>query len=122
MKTIEVKRNEKLSYRQFSYFCMHCIGAIIHVACLSGRIVKGDIIVSCFTNKAYEVQEIGVLRPNQVNTGVLNAGQVGYIVSTMRSIKEALVGDTIFQEKHPVDAMPGFKAPKPMVKTQFSSD
>ena len=43
------------------------------------------------------------------------AGQVGYIVSNMRSIKEALVGDTIFKEHQKVEPLPGFKKPKAMV-------
>lgn len=43
------------------------------------------------------------------------AGQVGYMICNMRSIKEALVGDTIYREGYAVDPLPGFKKPKPMV-------
>lgn len=89
------------------------------IACVDGKIQKGDLVSSCYSGKSYEVQEIGLLRPNQLKTNELYAGQVGYMICNIRSLKEALVGDTIYQSGHQVEALPGFKAPKPMVYSGF---
>ena len=45
----------------------------------------------------------------------LYAGQVGYLITGMKTIKEARVGDTIYHTKNPVEPFPGFKPAKPMV-------
>lgn len=94
-------------------------GAIIYVACASGEIKRGDRITSYFTKKSYEVQQVGIARPNFVPTNKLYAGQVGFMICNMRSIKEAFVGDTIYLEKTKVEPFEGFKSPKPMVFSGF---
>ena len=43
------------------------------------------------------------------------AGQVGYMVAGMKDVKEAQIGDTLYHQQHPVDALPGFKPAKAMV-------
>jgi translation factor GUF1, mitochondrial len=95
-------------------------GAIIYVACIDGEIQRGSRITSCFTKKTYEIQEVGIIRPNLVETSSLSAGQVGYIMCNMRSLKESVVGDTIHAEKA-TDVVPlvRFKTPKPMVYSGF---
>ena len=89
------------------------------MACFQGQIKKSDKISSCFSNKTYEVSEVGLARPDFVPANALYAGQVGYMICNIRSIKEALVGDTIHSEKSIVQPFPGFKQPKPMVFSGF---
>ncbi|KAG0495941.1 hypothetical protein HPP92_000632 [Vanilla planifolia] len=76
---------------------------------------KGDKIASCATGQVYEVSDVGIMHPELTPTGVLFTGQVGYVVSGMRSTKEARVGDTLHQAKISVQPLPGFKPAKHMV-------
>lgn len=90
-------------------------GVICHVAVVDGSLRKGDKISSVATAQAYEVSDVGILHPELVSTGVLFTGQVGYVVSGMRSTKEARVGDTLYHTRKTVEPLPGFKPAKHMV-------
>jgi elongation factor 4 len=90
-------------------------GVICLVALNNGVIKKGDNITLNYTNNSYEVLELGLMYPDMVQQPALYAGQVGYLVAGMKTVKEARVGDTIYHYKKPVPALPGFKPAKPMV-------
>ncbi|XP_064343089.1 translation factor GUF1, mitochondrial isoform X3 [Camelus dromedarius] len=90
-------------------------GVIANVALFDGAVSKGDKIVSAHTQKTYEVNEVGVLNPNEQPTHKLYAGQVGYLIAGMKDVSEAQIGDTLYLHKQPVEPMPGFKSAKPMV-------
>eukprot|EP00047_Mylnosiga_fluctuans_P008313 m.6808 g.6808 ORF g.6808 m.6808 type:complete len:642 (+) comp2134_c0_seq1:16-1941(+) len=90
-------------------------GVIMLMEIVDGTLRKGDKITSTHTKLSYEVLEVGLKQPNQVPTGQLCTGQVGYVIAGMRSTEEAYAGDTFFGRGVPVEPLPGFKAPKPMV-------
>ncbi|KAI4339567.1 hypothetical protein MLD38_024495 [Melastoma candidum] len=90
-------------------------GVICHVAVVDGVVRKGDKISSAATGHSYEILDIGIMHPELTPTGVLLTGQVGYIVSGMRSTKDARVGDTLHHTRSTVQALPGFKPAKHMV-------
>ncbi|PKA63413.1 Translation factor GUF1 like, mitochondrial [Apostasia shenzhenica] len=90
-------------------------GVICHVAVVDGALRKGDKIASSATDHVYEVLDVGIMHPELTPTGVLFTGQVGYVISGMRSTKEARVGDTLYQAKSTVVPLPGFKPAKHMV-------
>ncbi|MBT4855989.1 elongation factor 4 [bacterium] len=90
-------------------------GVVCLVAIKDGMLKKGDIIALAQAEKKYEVLEIGLMYPEETPTGALYAGQVGYIITGMKTVKEAQVGDTIYNTAQPVEAFPGFKPAKPMV-------
>ncbi|XP_011749538.1 translation factor GUF1, mitochondrial isoform X3 [Macaca nemestrina] len=90
-------------------------GVIANVALFDGVVSKGDKIVSAHTQKTYEVNEVGVLNPNEQPTHKLYAGQVGYLIAGMKNVIEAQIGDTLYLHKQPVEPLPGFKSAKPMV-------
>uniref|UniRef100_A0A7N5KPR8 GTP binding elongation factor GUF1 n=1 Tax=Ailuropoda melanoleuca TaxID=9646 RepID=A0A7N5KPR8_AILME len=90
-------------------------GVIANVALFDGVVSKGDKIVSAHTKKTYEVNEVGVLNPNEQPTHKLYAGQVGYLIAGMKDVTEAQIGDTLYLQKQPVEPLPGFKSAKPMV-------
>ncbi|KAI8533886.1 hypothetical protein RHMOL_Rhmol10G0045200 [Rhododendron molle] len=90
-------------------------GVICHVAVVDGTLRKGDKISSAATGQSYEVLDVGIMHPELKPTGVLLTGQVGYVVSGMRSTKEARVGDTLHQSRSIVEPLPGFKPVKHMV-------
>ncbi|XP_035944832.2 translation factor GUF1, mitochondrial isoform X2 [Halichoerus grypus] len=90
-------------------------GVIANVALFDGVVSKGDKIISAHTKKTYEVNEVGVLNPNEQPTHKLYAGQVGYLIAGMKDVTEAQIGDTLYLHKQPVEPLPGFKSAKPMV-------
>ncbi|XP_065878919.1 translation factor GUF1 homolog, mitochondrial [Euphorbia lathyris] len=90
-------------------------GVICHVAVVDGMLRKGDKISSGATGQSYDILDVGIMHPELTSTGVLLTGQVGYVVSGMRSTKEARVGDTLSHSRSTVEALPGFKPAKHMV-------
>ena len=80
-----------------------------------GCIKKGDSIMSCNSGKKYDIFEVGLLHPECVPLKQLSAGQVGYVFTNMKDATEANIGDTFYKENFKVQALPGFKLPKPMV-------
>nr|XP_048270971.1 translation factor GUF1, mitochondrial isoform X3 [Myodes glareolus] len=90
-------------------------GVIANIALFDGVVSKGDKIVSAHTKKTYEVNEVGVLNPNEQPTQKLYAGQVGFLIAGMKDVTEAQIGDTLYLHNHPVEPLPGFKSAKPMV-------
>lgn len=90
-------------------------GVICLIAIKDGTIKVGDSITFAQTGKNYEVLEIGLMYPDETPVDALYAGQVGYLVAGMKTVREARVGDTIFHTKKEVTPFPGFKPSKPMV-------
>ena len=90
-------------------------GVICLIEVIDGSISKGDKIISAHSGLEYEVLDIGLMYPEPTITGSLFTGQVGFLISGMKTVKEARVGDTFYHTKKPVVALPGFKPAKPMV-------
>ncbi len=90
-------------------------GIVCLIAVNDGIIKKGENITLAQVETSYEVQELGLMYPNETPAEALYAGQVGYIITGMKTIKEARVGDTIYHSKNPIIPFPGFKPAKPMV-------
>jgi translation factor GUF1, mitochondrial len=90
-------------------------GVICLIALKDGIITKGDMITLAQANRSYEVLEIGLMYPAETPQNALYAGQVGYLIAGMKTVKEARVGETIFHARKPVTPFPGFKPAKPMV-------
>ena len=94
-------------------------GVIIHIRMKEGRIKKGDSIRFMSNNADYKVEQIGIFRINYEETGVLEAGDVGYIVAGCKTVSDVKVGDTVTLSNDPAESpLPGFKEVKPVV---FSS-
>lgn len=90
-------------------------GVICLIAVKNGVIRKGDYVALAQTGNEYEVLDIGIMYPDQTPTGALYPGQVGYVITGMKTVKEARVGDTIFHKKKVGKPFPGFTPAKPMV-------
>lgn len=90
-------------------------GVVSLIALEQGALKKGDIITVTSSGSSYEILEIGIMYPEQVPTDALYAGQVGYIIAGMKTVKEARIGDTIHLKSSPVSVYPGFKPARPMV-------
>ena len=91
-------------------------GIIAYFKILNGRIRKGDFVKFVNTGKQYNAEEIGVLKLNLSPCDELSAGNVGYIISGIKTSREVKVGDTITHVAQPCDnAIEGFQEVKPMV-------
>ncbi|KAI0317581.1 GTP-binding protein lepa [Amylostereum chailletii] len=90
-------------------------GVISLVSVQNGVLRKGDKIVSCHTRKKYDVIEVGIMHPEEVPTGQLLPGQVGFVACNMKQSSEAHIGDTLYLAGEVVEPMPGFQPAKSMV-------
>ena len=91
-------------------------GIIAYFKIINGRIRKKDLVKFVATGKEYDADEIGVLKLGLVPRDELSAGDVGYIISGIKTAKEVKVGDTITHVDRPCDkAISGFEEVKPMV-------
>ncbi|MCC8115481.1 MAG: translation elongation factor 4 [Bacteroidales bacterium] len=91
-------------------------GIIAYFKIVNGTIRKNDFVKFVSTGKEYHADEIGVLKLSMSPREELSAGNVGYIISGIKSSKEVRVGDTITHVENPCDkAIEGFEEVKPMV-------
>ncbi len=91
-------------------------GIIAYFRVMNGEIHKGDLVKFFASEKEYNADEIGVLRMVQEPRSVMKAGDVGYIISGIKTAKEVHVGDTITHVDRPCEsAIDGFEKVKPMV-------
>jgi len=91
-------------------------GIIAYFRIFNGEIRKDDFVKFVSTRKEYHADEIGILRLQQIPKDVLSAGNVGYIISGIKSSREVKVGDTITHVERPCsNAIAGFQDVKPMV-------
>ena len=91
-------------------------GIITYCRILNGTLRSGDLVKFVNTGKEYGADEIGVLRLEQEPKKELSAGNVGYIISGIKTAQEVKVGDTITHVNRPCEeAIEGFKEVKPML-------
>ena len=91
-------------------------GVVALVRVVDGQVRAGDAIVFLSTGKRHEVTEVGHLRLKLEPSGVLGAGDVGYIVAGVKTVADARVGDTVGSaDASGLVALPGFREVKSMV-------
>ncbi len=93
-------------------------GIIAYFKIVNGTIKKDDFVKFVSTGKEYHADEVGVLKLDMAPRKELSAGNVGYIISGIKTSKEVKVGDTITHVNNPCDkAIDGFEEMRPMVFT-----
>jgi GTP-binding protein LepA len=91
-------------------------GCIAYVRVFSGSIKAHDMMMLMSTGQKAEVKEVGIFTPKMEKCAVLTAGDVGYIVSSIKTPSEVKTGDTITIAARPATEMlPGYKEVRPMV-------
>jgi GTP-binding protein LepA len=91
-------------------------GAIAYVRVVDGVIREGTKISFVASGKEFDVGEVGILRLAQIKKESLSAGEVGYVVTGCRDVRDIRVGDTITDRANPVlERLPGYREVKPMV-------
>ena len=91
-------------------------GVVMYVRVVDGRIRPGMEIKMMSTGAVFEVVEVGYTMRGMVNTDYIDTGDVGFVVASIKNIKDARVGDTITDNDNPAsEALPGYKKVLPMV-------
>jgi GTP-binding protein LepA len=91
-------------------------GIIAYFKVVNGVIRKADRVKFIATGKEYDADEVGVLKLSMSPRNEVRTGDVGYIISGIKTSKEVRVGDTITHVKHPAEeGIAGFEEVKPMV-------
>lgn len=106
-------------------------GVIAYIRVVDGRLKQGDMLYLLATRRAVEPLEIGIFRPGMEPTGYLEAGEVGYVATGLKTIRDVRVGDTLTRragggngsaaagDPAEVKPLPGYKPIKPMVFAGF---
>ena len=91
-------------------------GVVVHVRVKEGRLKKGQLIKMMSTNTEYKVEQCGIFKIDYEETDCLEAGDVGYIISGLKTVSDVKVGDTITSVSDPIEKpLAGFKEVKPVV-------
>jgi GTP-binding protein LepA len=91
-------------------------GSIVYARVMDGSLGKGDAIEFMSNGKQYDADEIGILRMGMQPADELTAGDVGYVIGSVKDVRDTRVGDTITSAHDPAsEPIPGFQEPKPMV-------
>ena len=95
-------------------------GVILYVRVVDGQIKKGAQIKMMATEAHGIALEVGALKPDMTPNAALETGEIGYIVTNLRSTREAKVGDTVTLQSVPAtEALPGYQDVKPFVYAGF---
>ncbi|MAS53713.1 MAG: elongation factor 4 [Pimelobacter sp.] len=91
-------------------------GVITYVRVVDGKLNHRDRIKMMSTNATHEMLEVGVISPEQVRAGELGVGEVGYLITGVKDVRQSRVGDTVTTQHHGAsDPLGGYKHPNPMV-------
>jgi GTP-binding protein LepA len=91
-------------------------GVICHVRVVEGSLAASDVIRLFATKIEVKPIEVGIFAPTMKPVSRINAGEVGYVATGLKTVHDARVGDTITTVANPApEPLPGFRLPKPMV-------
>jgi GTP-binding protein LepA len=91
-------------------------GVVTYVRVVDGRLTPREKILMHSTRATHELLEIGVISPEPVPTNGLGVGEVGYLITGVKDVRQSRVGDTVTDAAKPaLHSLGGYKDPKPMV-------
>jgi len=91
-------------------------GSVVYARLFDGTLEQGDTMEFMANKKQYDAEELGILRMGRRTVDTLTAGDVGYIIGSIKDIQDTRVGDTITLADDPAtEPIPGFEEVKPMV-------
>ena len=110
-----VEKNKLKSLLVDSWYDSY-LGVVILVRVIDGQIKKGMKIKLMSNDQEYIIEKVGVFTPKPTNIDLLSSGQIGFIITGIKSLSETKVGDTICDASDPIEEpLPGFKPSKPVV-------
>ncbi len=99
----------------FDFEYSNHMGVILYVRVLDGNIKAGDTLLFIQSKAKFIIREVGTFSPEKRETGVVQAGEIGYIVTGIKEPGIARVGDTVTTFSKPLPAFPGYAEPVPIV-------
>jgi len=91
-------------------------GVIVYVRVVDGSVAPGTRIRMMSTGREFTVDEVGVFTPFMSSTRALRTGEVGYLIASIKNVRDSKVGDTVTEADRPAKApLPGYRQVKPMV-------
>jgi GTP-binding protein LepA len=91
-------------------------GVVTYVRVVDGKLSKRERTLMMSTGAVHETLEVGVISPEPIPSDGLVAGEVGYIISGVKDVRQARVGDTVTSSGHPAaEPLAGYDHPRPMV-------
>jgi GTP-binding protein LepA len=91
-------------------------GVVTYVRVMDGKLSHRDRIKMMSTGAVHEMLEVGVISPEPVKAGDLAAGEVGYLITGVKDVRQSRVGDTVTSQHHgATTALGGYQHPNPMV-------
>ena len=92
------------------------LGVVVLVRVFDGQLRKGDRIKMMSTGALHQIDRIGVFKPSMVETGVLEAGEIGYLTASIKRVQDTRVGDTLTHERRGcAEPIAGLKPSQPVV-------
>jgi GTP-binding protein LepA len=108
--------NDKLKSLLVDSWYDSYLGVVILVRVIDGKIKKGMKIKLMSNDQEYVIEKVGVFTPKPTDIDQLSSGQIGFIITGIKSLLETKVGDTICDASDSLDVpLPGFKPSKPVV-------
>jgi GTP-binding protein LepA len=91
-------------------------GVVTYVRVVDGKLTHRDRIKMMSTGAVHEMLEVGVISPEPVKASVLGVGEVGYLITGVKDVRQSRVGDTVTSQHHSAaEPLGGYKHPNPMV-------
>lgn len=91
-------------------------GVVTYVRVIDGRLAHRDRVQMMSTKSTHEALEVGVISPEPIASKALGVGEVGYLITGVKDVRQSRVGDTITVTSNPAkQALGGYRDPKPMV-------
>ena len=91
-------------------------GVVTYVRVVDGRLSRREKTLMLSTKAVHETLEVGVISPEPVPSDGLAAGEVGYLITGVKDVRQARVGDTVTSASRPApEPLPGYAHPRPMV-------
>jgi GTP-binding protein LepA len=91
-------------------------GVVTYVRVIDGKITPREKITMMSTGSTHELLEVGIVSPEPKATVGLGVGEVGYLITGVKDVRQSKVGDTVTTARHgATDALTGYREPRPMV-------
>ena len=112
----EGDENAPLQALIFDSFFDSYKGVIAHIRVMQGHIKKGMKLKLMNSGKVFEVTDVGCFKPQPVDLGYLDVGEVGFVAGSLKDVRDVRVGDTITYADNPAsEPLPGYRGVNPMV-------
>lgn len=90
-------------------------GVIVYTRIFDGEVTAGMKLRFKIAGESFITNEIGIFKPGQEKVAKLQAGEIGYIVTGIKRPGVAKVGDTVVLDSNPIEELPGYEEPRPVV-------